>query len=476
MGNEQSLVGKNLDKRTARREHKSYFLPAVQRAREELLLSAETNDSVGLEGDSGRAMRVYIRKRPIFKHEIDQGEYDVITCVPGQDTHKVVIHDARMHSDMKRMYLDHYSFPFDYVFSEGAENERVYCEAAAPLVSRVFGDGVTATVMMYGQTGSGKTYTMASIQEQAVVDIFQQINVMGAEKYQVGLSYIELAGDKASDLLNDSQPIKLLADKDGSVQPHPKGEIQVSTSEELLALLCSANARRATSATGVHDQSSRSHAVVSITIQKQGSSQPGVLNLVDLAGSEQRIDSANHTSEQQREGAQINISLSALKACVRAKAANASLIPYRKSKLTHLLRSAFSDQNPTCIIATVSPAAKDTEHSVNTLKHACLMDGQGSSVDNGTPSRQNLGGVELGKEWKEKRAAKDAEAQANKSDAERDIDQKIAVLQEEMASGVSKAQQYALKKKIQMLKADAIKIQRKKRSELQDVSNVELEA
>jgi hypothetical protein len=28
------------------------------------------------------------------------------------------------------------------------------------------------------------------------------------------------------------------------------------------------------------------------------------------------------------------------------------------------------------VIATVSPASKDTEHSLNTLRHACVMGGQ----------------------------------------------------------------------------------------------------
>lgn len=80
---------------------------------------------------------------------------------------------------------------------------------------------------------------------------------------------------------------------------------------------------------------------------------------------------------------QINSSLAALKECVRCKAAGktsasgaAAFLPYRKSKLTHLLRACFEDENPTVVIATVSPSSKDTEHSLNTIRHACIMDGQ----------------------------------------------------------------------------------------------------
>ena len=50
---------------------------------------------------------------------------------------------------------------------------------------------------------------------------------------------------------------------------------------------------------------------------------------------------------------------------------------YRKSTLTKMLKASFYLQSAkTVVISTVSPASKDTEHSLNTLRHSCLMDGQ----------------------------------------------------------------------------------------------------
>ena len=99
---------------------------------------------------------------------------------------------------------------------------------------------------------------------------------------------------------------------------------------------------------------------------------------VDLAGSEHRIDSMYHGAERRKEGAMINASLMALKECVRARAAGKNFSHhYRKNKLTMALKSSFMlSTAKTVIIATVSPASKDTEHSLNTLRHACIMDGQ----------------------------------------------------------------------------------------------------
>lgn len=51
------------------------------------------------------------------------------------------------------------------------------------------------------------------------------------------------------------------------------------------------------------------------------------------------------------------------------------------------LKSSFSlPEARTIVIATVSPASKDTEHSLNTLRHACIMHGQQQPNDKVIPS------------------------------------------------------------------------------------------
>ena len=70
----------------------------------------------------------------------------------------------------------------------------------------------------------------------------------------------------------------------------------------------------------------------------------------------------------------------ALKECIRARATGTAHLHqhvYRKSKLTMALKNSFHLPSArTIVIATVSPASKDTEHSLNTLRHACIMQGQ----------------------------------------------------------------------------------------------------
>ena len=48
-----------------------------------------------------------------------------------------------------------------------------------------------------------------------------------------------------------------------------------------------------------------------------------------------------------------------------------------RSSLTKILKPSFTGvESQTLVLATISPAAKDTEHTLNTLRHACVMDGR----------------------------------------------------------------------------------------------------
>eukprot|EP01034_Spumella_vulgaris_P045495 gene45495-56670_t len=203
------------------------------------------------------------------------------------------------------------------------------------------------------------------------------------------MSFVEIAGDRCSDLLNGFQPAQLMACTDGSVHAYPVVEPVVTSADALMALITHGMTIRSTAATGVHDASSRSHAMLRIYVQSESESGgegeesveesvEGTLTLVDLAGSEYRIDSNHHGKERRKETGNINASLMALKECIRARAAGKNLShQYRKSKLTMALKTSFSLPTArTIVIATVSPASKDTEHSLNTLRHACIMHGQ----------------------------------------------------------------------------------------------------
>merc|ERR1719487_2285993 len=51
-------------------------------------------------------------------------------------------------------------------------------------------------------------------------------------------------------------------------------------------------------------------------------------------------------------------------------------VPFRRSKLTHLLQSCFTQEDHrSCVIGTLSSTPTDIEHSLNTLQHITMMRG-----------------------------------------------------------------------------------------------------
>ena len=86
------------------------------------------------------------------------------------------------------------------------------------------------------------------------------------------------------------------------------------------------------------------------------SSKVSQLNLVDLAGSE-RVGRSGATGATLEEAKNINQSLSALGNCIHALTSTGrSHIPYRDSKLTHLLKESIGGNCKTFLVVTASLA------------------------------------------------------------------------------------------------------------------------
>jgi kinesin family member 2/24 len=162
-----------------------------------------------------------------------------------------------------------------------------------------------------------------------------------------------------------------------------------TTSAEFLSLIDTAKELRSTETTTKNDESSRSHAICRIrVVNKETPNAPeGSFLLVDLAGSEASSDTQHHSRERMAETKEINKSLTTLKDCIRARALwsigrgettqKHVHIPFRSSKLTQVLKSAFDVNNTqtckTLVIACINPSILDVAHSKNTLRYAEML-------------------------------------------------------------------------------------------------------
>jgi len=188
-------------------------------------------------------------------------------------------------------------YEFDRVYDEASTQEEVYKNTAAPLIRSVL-EGFYATIFAYGATSSGKTYTMVGtpsnpgIMARAVDDIFHLCSHQKTQvPTEVFLSYLEVYNEQIRDLLRPVPGIslELREDKD-TVHVAGLSEIRTTSTHEVLDLLQKGNRARTMEATAANVTSSRSHAVLLVTVRQrpQGSTETveGKLYLIDLAGSE----------------------------------------------------------------------------------------------------------------------------------------------------------------------------------------------
>ena len=278
-------------------------------------------------------------------------------------------------------------YQVDRLFNMDSTTEEIYEELVVDLVPYAWNGGV-GTLFAYGQTGSGKTFTISRV-EELVAETIMNGNLEGER--EVYMTIIDLAGNAAFDLLNEREPIFVREDSLGATQMVGAQEDQVFNVDDMRALVERATSFRRTAPTLMNPASSRSHAICRIRIRDTANGSDGLLYLVDLAGSEAARDVAVHGADRMRETKQINISLSVLKDCIRAKAEADTAttldreklgqkvphIPFRQSALTRLLKHVFDPASTracrTIVIACVNPSLADVGPTKNTLRFAELL-------------------------------------------------------------------------------------------------------
>jgi kinesin family protein 18/19 len=246
-------------------------------------------------------------------------------------------------------------------------------------------------------TGSGKTHTMLGdvykvstgekgLCELAIETLFEKIKCNEPKmEHEVKMSYLEIYNEQVKDLLCEDSTgagssLMIVEDPIRGVVVPGLTEYKIESPKTLLDYILKGNQKRTMAETAVNQFSSRSHAILQISVESKikatGSLVPqytiAKLSLIDLAGSE-RAAGSNNRGLRLLEGAKINRSLLALGACIKIlsdKSKLGAFVPYRDSKLTRLLKESLGGNAKTVMIACVSPTASCYEETVNTLKYA----------------------------------------------------------------------------------------------------------
>ncbi|XP_049585562.1 kinesin-like protein KIFC3 isoform X2 [Syngnathus scovelli] len=339
----------------------------LEKYRKEVALRRKLHEQlVELKGN----IRVLCRVKPVLKEDQhEEGQAVVVTADLDESSLSVLSKGKGR------------TFELDKVFHPQATQEEVFREIE-PLVTSCI-DGYHVCIFAYGQTGSGKTYTMEGsvenpgINQRALKHLFSGIEERkDMWSYIVTVSSVEIYNEVLRDLLSkDGEKLDIKINPDGTGQLHVPGlrVIEVKSFQHIKKILAMARRNRITFGTQMNQHSSRSHALLCITVQgtdlATGSKTTGKLNLVDLAGSE-RVWKSGAEGERLKEAQNINRSLLALGDVIQALRARQTHIPFRNSRLTYLLQDSLGKGSKTAMVVQVSSLESNVGETLCSLKFA----------------------------------------------------------------------------------------------------------
>ncbi|CBY22292.1 unnamed protein product [Oikopleura dioica] len=384
-------AGKKIDQLKRKIELQEDDLKKIEHEKENLLENKrEMREKMDAMEDERRTLhetiqqlkgniRVFVRVRPLLPKELEEKHSSEHISFENALDKGIEI----TREDKKEEKAE---FQFDAVFKPDSTQIQIFGEVSQLVRSSL--DGYNVTIFAYGQTGSGKTFSMEGPEDvyeneemQGIIPRSFEFLIEAVEKskekgwiYKLEASYLEVYCEELNDLLEGGEK-KLKIEGTGSkhINVANLSRHEITSKPQLSNLVKRANKRRKTASTNCNERSSRSHSVFILFISgentRNGQKIESCLNLVDLAGSE-RVKESGATGQRFEEAKKINGSLSSLGDVIASLGSKSKHIPYRNSKLTHLLQNSLGGNSKTLMIMHVNPRKLYANESYNTLRFA----------------------------------------------------------------------------------------------------------
>ena len=293
---------------------------------------------------------------------------------------------------------EQWSFHFDKILHNVPQEEVFEYTMNDIIKSSV--QGYNGTIFAYGQTGSGKTFTISGapsnfayrgIIPRSISRLFNEISTKPEYEFNIQVSYLEIYNEIMFDLLpedgkflGERANIEFQEDNKGNVIVKGLTKHKVTNEEECFNLLFEGESNRTISEHKLNQGSSRSHCLFMIQLEMKSKIEStekimvSKLNFVDLAGSE-RVKKTGSTGVTLKEATYINRSLTFLEQVVVAlterKGRANDHVPYRQSKLTHILKDSIGGNCKTVMVANIWPEEQFLQETLSTLNFAQRMGG-----------------------------------------------------------------------------------------------------
>ncbi|KHN28807.1 Kinesin-4, partial [Glycine soja] len=286
------------------------------------------------------------------------------------------------------------TFKFDVVFGPQAEQADIFKDTT-PFATSVL-EGFNVCIFAYGQTGTGKTFTIEGTKEaqgvnfrtlEKMFDIIKERHKLYC--YNISVSVLEVYNEQIRDLLvagnHPGTTAKSLFYKFFRIVTDIVTKMWLIVDLRYDKLV-EAHVNNMTEVWEVLQTGSNARAGENLL---NGECTRSKLWLMDLVGSE-RVAKTEVHGDGLKETQNINRSLSALGDVISALATKSSHIPFRNSKLTHLLQDSLGGDSKALMFVQISPNENYLSETICSLNFASRVRG----IELG-PARKQLDTVEL---------------------------------------------------------------------------------
>lgn len=329
-------------------------------------------------------IRVMCRVRPPLGHS--EGQVAQLSYPDDKTSAEILVAGPEEKSSLGVVQRKSYPFEFDRVFTPEVQNNEIFDEISQMVQSAL--DGYNVCIFCYGQTGSGKTYTMSSpdgMIPRATHMIYDTVTQLKEKSWDYTLegSFVEVYNEELNDLLTPNERTaegrltRKLEIRHDEIRKQTTimgcKSVRLNSADTVELMLEEAQKNRSVAATKANERSSRSHSIFILKLIGENSATgercEGTLNLVDLAGSE-RLKHSQVEGDRMKETQNINKSLSCLGDVIEALGRGSGHIPYRNSKLTHLLQYSLGGNSKTLMFVMVSPLETHLKETLTSLRFA----------------------------------------------------------------------------------------------------------
>ncbi|ORY97832.1 P-loop containing nucleoside triphosphate hydrolase protein [Syncephalastrum racemosum] len=328
-----------------------------------------------LSNEAPERIKVVCRVRPFLKQEtVDQS---------------LIVKGNTVELENQRNPCNPHRYKFASCYDDQSTQSQIFEKDVRPLADRVF-QGFDSTIFAYGVTGSGKTYTMEGtgvepgIIPRVAEFLFETKEASLISSIRITMSYVEIFKESVYDLLlpkqRNTSGLEIREGTNRDIFIANLKEVHLETLEDFQNCFAYASQNRSTASTKLNIQSSRSHAILTLTVSTStpvdidDPNSPlhtvsGKINLIDLAGSEDNRKTGNG-KDRMSESAAINKSLFVLGQVVEALNTGSERIPFRDSKMTRILQPTLCGNALGMMIINVAPGKAHFSDSCSTLNFA----------------------------------------------------------------------------------------------------------